>query len=183
MGKLSNYKRRAHDEYLTPLRAVLVLAPFLGDIRTFAEPCAADGGLIRHIEGMGPLCIHSGDIQTGTDALTDPVLSALIVDAIITNPPYTWEILSKMLELFPTIAPTWLLLEADFKHNVRAAPFMAICSDVVSIGRIKWFAHTKKSGKTNYAWYRFDARVVRNTGTVFHPRALKPRPAEISAAA
>lgn len=168
MGKRSDFQRRAHDEYLTPFNAALPIAPFLTGIRTFAEPCRADGRLIRHIESFGPLCIHDGDIQTGTDALTDETLRNIIVDAIITNPPYTWQILKEMLELFPRIAPTWLLLEADFKHNARSAPFIPMCSDIVSIGRIKWFEDTEHEGKDNYAWYRFHVQHTR--GPTFHPR-------------
>lgn len=169
MSKHSNFPRRAHDEYLTPFEAALPLAPYLTGVRTFAEPCCADGRLIRHVESFGPLCIHSGDIQTGTDALEDPELRATIVDAIITNPPYTWPVLKAMLDLFPTIAPTWFLLEADFKHNARAAPYIRMCTDIVSVGRVRWFADTKHEGKANYAWMRFHVQHTR--GPVFHPRS------------
>ncbi|MBO3760384.1 hypothetical protein [Ciceribacter sp. L1K22] len=182
MGKHSNFPRRKHDEYPTPAKAVRPLWRFLDDVRTFAEPCCGDGRLIRHIEGYGPLCIHSGDIQTGTDALTCPVLEQLVVDAIITNPPYTWELLEPMIWRFSKIAPTWLLLEADFKHNERCAKLMRICSDVVSIGRVRWFDDTEHEGKVNYAWYRFDAR---HRGDIkFHPREkLPPMPRARPAAA
>lgn len=172
MGKYSDFQRRAHDEYLTPFRAAQPIFPFLKGIRTFVEPCCADGRLIRHIESAGPLCIYSGDIQTGTDALTDKVLARTITDAIITNPPYTWQILEPMIVRFSEIAPTWLLLEADFMHNVASAPYIPMCSDVVSIGRVRWFEDTKHEGKTNYAWYRFHAQHSR--GPVFHPRQKLP---------
>lgn len=184
MGKHSDFPRRAHDEYPTPLEAALPLRAFLAGVRTFMEPCCGDGRLIRHIEGFGPLCIYSGDIQTGTDALNDVLLARTIADAIITNPPYTWEILKPMIERFVQIAPTWLLLEADFKHNKRSAPFIAMCSDIVSIGRVKWFDDTKHEGKANYAWYRFHAQHTR--GPVFHPRqdlpTSSPAPADDEAA-
>lgn len=168
MSKYTNFPRRAHDEYLTPINAALPLAPFLTGVQTFAEPCCADGRLIRHVESFGPLCIHSGDIRQGVDALEDETLKRTIVSAIITNPPYTWQILQRMLELFPTIAPTWLLLEADFKHNARSAPHMARCTDIVSIGRVCWFEETGVTGKSNYAWFRFHAQHTR--GPIFHPR-------------
>jgi hypothetical protein len=180
VGKYSAFKRRAHDEYLTPYRPVLPLVPHLTGIRTFIEPCCGDGRLIRHIESFGPLCIYHGDIQTGTDALTDRVLPRTIADAIITNPPYTWEVLEPMIVRFSEIAPTWLLLEADFKHNLNAAPYIPMCSDVVSIGRIRWFDDTEHEGKTNYAWYRFHAQHTR--GPVFHPRQkLPPTPRQKTA--
>lgn len=171
------FERRPHDQYVTPLAATLPLRPFLQGIRTFAEPCCADRQLVSHIETAGPLCIHSGDIQEGVDALKDPVLRQLIVDAIITNPPYSWDLLEPMLDLFPTIAPTWLLLEADFLHRPqRSGRHMPICSDVVSIGQVKWFADSKHKSTSHYAWYRFDAN--HTGGILFHPRqisALRPK--------
>tara|TARA_R110002012_G_C11673164_1_gene613286 strand:+ start:2444 stop:3007 length:564 start_codon:yes stop_codon:yes gene_type:complete len=172
VSKFSNFERRKHDEYLTPLRAALPLKAHLTGVRTFMEPCSGDGRLIRHIESFGPLCIYENDIQKGVDALTDTVLSRTIADAIITNPPYTWQILEQMIQLFPKIAPTWLLLEADFKHTVQAATYMEMCSDVVSIGRVRWFEDTDAEGKINYAWYRFHAQHTR--GPVFHPRQSFP---------
>jgi hypothetical protein len=175
VSKYSDFPRRKHDEYLTPYKAALPLFPFLTGVRTFVEPCCADGRLIRHIESIGPLCVYSGDIQTGTDALTDVVLPRIIADAIITNPPYTWEILEPMIVRFGSIAPTWLLLEADFKHTINAAPYIPMCSDVVSIGRVRWFDDTPSEGKVNYAWYRFHAQHSR--GPQFHPRQkFAPQP-------
>ena len=183
MGKYSDFPRSPNDRYLTPLKAALPLRRFLTNVATFAEPCSADGRLIRHVESFGPLCIHSGDIQDGVDALTDPALRKLIVDVIITNPPYVWAVLKAMLELFPTIAPTWLLLEATFKHKVHAVPFMELCSDIVSVGQIRWFEGTKCSSFEHYAWYRFDAK--HTGGTLFHPRQTFPaiRPERPAAAA
>ncbi|WP_159953166.1 hypothetical protein [Rhizobium sp. 18065] len=179
------FPRNKHDEYNTPLEPALPLRAFLSGVRTFAEPCCSNGQLVEHVESFGPLCIHSDDIRYGTDALTDPVLRALIVDAIITNPPYTWSILKQMLGLFPTIAPTWMLLEADFKYLEHAMPYMPMCSDVVPIGQIRWFADTKHKSFKRYAWYRFD---VRNTQlTIFHPRQKFPKalvaPAAVAKAA
>lgn len=171
--EFKKFERRPHDRYVTPLAATLPLRPFLGNIRTFAEPCCANRQLVAHIEEAGPLCIHSGDIQEGIDALKDPVLRQLIVDAIITNPPYTWDVLEPMLDLFPSIAPTWLLLEADFMHRPqRSGRHMPICSDVVSIGQVRWFDETKHKSTSHYAWYRFDA--AHYGPTVFHPRQLRP---------
>jgi hypothetical protein len=35
---------------------------------------------------------------------------------------------------------------------------MRCCSDIVTIGRVKWFEGSKHTGKDNHAWYRFDGR-------------------------
>lgn len=181
MGLYSNFPRKKHDEYLTPYEAARPLAPFLTGIRTFMEPCCGDGRLINHVESFGPLCIYHGDIQTGTDALTDIVLARTIADAIITNPPYTEELLLPMIERFSKIAPTWLLLEANFKYNHYATPFIPTCSDIVPIGRVCWFEGTDE-GKQNYAWYRFHAQHTR--GPTFHPRQkFPPKPRQKKAKA
>ena len=55
MGKRSRLERRPADFYPTPKAAVLPLIPFLraSGVRSFAEPCAGDGDLIRHLEEFG----------------------------------------------------------------------------------------------------------------------------------
>ena len=69
MGKRSNFERRPGDFYPTPRAAVVPLIPYLGGIRSFAEPCAGDGNLVRHLESFGLRCVYSGDIRDGQDAL------------------------------------------------------------------------------------------------------------------
>ena len=69
MGKRSNFERRGADFYPTPRAAVLPLIPYLRGIRSFAEPCAGAGDLVRHLEEFGLGCIYSGDIRDGQDAL------------------------------------------------------------------------------------------------------------------
>jgi hypothetical protein len=50
MGKRSSFERREADFYPTPRVAVVPLIPHLRCIKTFAEPCAGDGALVRHLE-------------------------------------------------------------------------------------------------------------------------------------
>ena len=47
------------------------LIPYLrrSGIRSFAEPCAGDGDLARHLESFGLRCVYAGDIRTGQNAL------------------------------------------------------------------------------------------------------------------
>ena len=87
MGKRSNFERREADFYPTPRAAVLPLIPHLRGIRSFAEPCAGAGDLVRHLEEFGLRCVYAGDIHNGQDALALDYYGA--ADAIITNPPYT----------------------------------------------------------------------------------------------
>jgi hypothetical protein len=137
MSKRSNnFERREADFYPTPRAAVVPLIPYLRGICSFAEPCAGDGALVRHLEGFGLRCVYSGDIRTGQDALA--LDSYGTIDSIITNPPFTRELMHRLIAHFQRIAPTWLLLESDWAQTKQAAPFMASCSDIVAIGRVKW---------------------------------------------
>jgi hypothetical protein len=71
MGKRSTFERREADFYPTLRTAVVPLIPYLRlhRIRSFAEPCAGDGALVRHPKSSGALCVYSGDLRTGNDAL------------------------------------------------------------------------------------------------------------------
>jgi hypothetical protein len=166
MGKRSNFERREADFYPTPAAAVGPLIPHLRGVRAFAEPCCGDGALVRHLESFGLRCVYAGDISTGHDALA--LDSYGDADAVITNPPYTRDLMHKLIAHFQNIAPTWLLLEYDWSATKQAAPFMPACSDIVSVGRVKWIPNSKHTGKDNFAWFRFDAR--HSSGSVFHAR-------------
>jgi len=50
-----------------------------------------------------------------------------------------------------------------------------MCSDMVSVGRLRWFDGTTMSGKQNFAWYRFHAR--HSAGPIFHAHGSGPVPA------
>jgi hypothetical protein len=168
MGKRSDFERREADFYPTPWAAVLPLIPHLRrhGVRSFAEPCCGDGALVRHLESFGLRCVYAGDIRTGQDALELEDYGG--ADCNITNPPYVRNLMHRLIEHFQRIAPTWLLLEADWASTKQAAPFLPACSDIVAIGRVKWIPESKHTGKENFAWFRFDARHA--SGPVFHWR-------------
>jgi hypothetical protein len=160
MGKYSDFERVPQDAYQTPRRPVLPLIPFLHGVRTFAEPCVGDGQLKRWLEEAGRVCVYAGDIKTGQDALTDPLLETCRADAIITNSPWEAELLHAMIRRFMAIAPTWMLFHSDWAFNVRSASLLKHCSNIVPIGRVKWFEDSEFSGKENCAWYRFHIQHV-----------------------
>jgi len=177
MGKRSNFERKPRDFYPTPRAAVTPLIPHLHGVRTFAEPCCGDGALVRHLESFGLCCVYSGDIATGQDALVRDSYGD--ADAIITNTPYTRELMRKLIEHFLRTAPmTWLLLPADWMHNRHAGPFLPSCTDVVSVGRVRWIEGTKMSSMENFAWYRFD--VHHSAGPILHARDSAPGPSRVS---
>lgn len=174
MGKRSDFPRRPMDEYQTiDPRAVPPLLPFMRGVDTFAEPCAGEGRLLRMLERHGLSCAYSGDISDGQDAMELRSLNG--VDAIITNPPWTREILHPMIRHFQRLAPTWLLFDADWPHTKQCAPFIANCSHIVSVGRLIWMEGTKQTGKDNCAWYRFHAQ--HNEGPRFYGPQITARAA------
>ena len=176
MGKRSNFERIPRDFYPTPYPAVPPLTPHLRGVRSFAEPCCGDGALVRYLESFGLRCVYAGDIATGQDALAlDHYGTA---DAIITNPPYTRELMHRLIAHFQRIAPTWLLLPADWMHNLHAAPFLPSCTDIVSVGRVRWFEGTKMSSMENFAWYRFVAH--HSAGPILHARDSAPVSSHVS---
>lgn len=172
MGKRSDFDRIPKDLYQTwDPKAVTPLLPHLPARTKFAEPCCGEMALIRQLEAAGHVCYWASDIVdrnapitvsgawvkntvTEIDALkvTKPLQLA---DCIITNPPYLKEILFPMIEHFRKYNQTWLLLSADFMHNVGSGTIMKYCSKIVSIGRVTWIPGTKP-GKENSAWYCFE---------------------------
>ena len=158
MGKRSNFERIPRDLYPTPVKAVQPLIPHLraAGIGSFAEPCCGNGDLVRHLEGYGLTCAYRGDIATGQDALASNHYGD--IDAVITNPPHSREVMHPMITHFQRIAPmVWLLIDLDWVATLQAVPFLPRCSDVVIIGRVKWFPDSEHGSKDNFGWFRFAA--------------------------
>lgn len=167
MGKRSEFKRVDKDYYPTiDIRAWHALKPHLPKSFTYAEPCYGKGHLSRMIEGDAT---YVSDLEDdGIDALTLTHDDMCMSDYIITNPPWSRQILHQMIEHFSSLRPTWLLFDADWAHTKQSAPYMHLCSDIVSIGRLIWIEGTNTSGKDNCAWYKFDKN--HNGPTIFHGR-------------
>lgn len=154
MGKRSDFKRRPMDTYFTiDHDAVTPLCPFLGSVKRFAEPCAGEGHLVRHLERVGLECVYRADLAEGVDALSTKNFGRC--DAIITNPPWSRPILHDLIRHFQTCAPTWLLFDADWAHTKQSSPFLEQCSHIVAVGRLRWIEGTNHKGKDNVSWYRF----------------------------
>jgi hypothetical protein len=164
--------RRANDWYATPRKAVEPLIRHLPEYGTFCEPCAGDGALAKHIDdltegGVWPKVLLDIEPKSPSiaewDALKLTDQDVLGCDYIITNPPFLWSILKPMLDLFPTLKPTWLLLPFGYAANKRMAPYMKICKKVQPIGRVKWIEDSKQSSTDDFAWYLFDSDFVGTT--------------------
>lgn len=164
MGKRSSFERRERDFYPTPAEAVQPLLRHVRHGDMFVEPCAGDGALVRHLERAGLSCKRASDIEpradwiAAEDALADQPWPWCddSVEYIITNPPWSRDVLHPMIVAFSDLKPTWLLFDADWSHTRQAAPYLPRLRKIVSVGRVKWIPGSPFSGKDNCAWHLFD---------------------------
>jgi hypothetical protein len=184
MGKRSTFERVERDFYKTPWEPVVDLSPHLDDVQAYIEPCCGDGTLIKHLAALGHTCVYACDLAP-QEPWQDPHGSAMQGDALdikstwdathfITNPPWPsprsrGEPTLGIIRHLSSLLPTWLLLSADFMHNVYAAEVLAYCTKIVSVGRVKWIEGSENTGKDNAAWYKFDRR-IKPAVTWFHGR-------------
>ena len=163
MGKRSDFERKGMDFYPTPMDAVKPLINWLRRNATFCEPCAGEGHLVRHLETLGHQCVSKFDAQPRSSDIRQQDASWITsedinkADLIITNPPWDRPPLHQIIERCATLAPTWLLFDADWMHTRQAAPFLLMCEEIVSVGRVKWIEGSSMAGKDNCCWYLFDA--------------------------
>jgi hypothetical protein len=159
IGKRSTFERLAGDQYDTPLDAVVPLIPHLDGVSRYIEPCCGNMCLVEALGTLAPglVCGFAGDIKHGFDALTLKPSDIIRygADAIITNPSWTRQILHPLIAHFSSLAPTWLLFDADWAHTRQASTLLCRCSHIVAIGRVRWIRDTPHTGKDNAAWYRF----------------------------
>jgi hypothetical protein len=180
MGKRSDFARRNQDAYMTTdTRAVQALLPYLEGIESFAEPCAGEHHMSIELERAGLYCAMFNDIawKDGKDALK--IADFGLIDAIITNPPWTRQLLHPMILHFIKFAPTWLLFDSDWAYTMQARHYLPYCSDIVPTPRLKWITGSKHTSKDNTSWYRFSAQ---RSPTIFHARSFNSKPNAIQLA-
>jgi len=162
------FERKPRGFYPTPLTAVPPLLRHLHDGVRFDEPCAGNGALVEHLESVGHILACASDIHPMAHTIIERDaldLDQCNGDMFITNPPWPEPnrrgepALAILMHLY-SLAPTWLLLPADFAHNVYFGEVESRCRKIVSVGRVKWVPDSKYSGKDNAAWYLFDASHV-----------------------
>ena len=93
----------------------------------------------------------------------------LDTDLIITNPPWSRDLLHDTIMHLSAIRPSWLLFYADWMHTIQAIQYLPYCQKIQSVGRVKWFPDTPHTGKDNVCWYLFDQRKKSDT-VEFYPR-------------
>lgn len=105
----------------------------------------------------------------GIDALSLDVSSLNNADLIITNPPFTRQLMHDLIQHLSALKPTWLLIDADWAFTDQAQLIIhKLCTDIVVIGRLKWIEGTNMSSKDSYAWYRFSTD--KSEPTVFNTK-------------
>ena len=124
------------------------------------EPCYGQGDLVNQLDAI---CVGYSDIDLGKNAFDLTKEDVWKAQYIVTNPPWSRNILHPMIEHFIKLKPTWLLFDADWMHTKQAKPYLDYCEIIVSIGRLKWIPDTKMTGKDNCCWYLFDQNPKHNT--------------------
>jgi hypothetical protein len=175
LAKRSDFKRIERDYYRTfDPKAGEALRPFVKDIEVALEPFAGAGDLIAQFPSINWL---KSDIEPQAcfidrrDAFewSKEEIEYEAVDAVITNSPWDRKIVHRTIEHFAPIIQTWLLLDVNWMFTKQAGPYIEkYCTDIVTIGRVKWIPDTTMSGKDDCAWYRFS--IDKDSPTKFYGR-------------
>ena len=165
MGKRSDFNEVRPRDLWPTIDPDAITTSFVAKVRgkTYAEPCWGGGDLEDLLMDVAT-CKWRSDLEPQVDGVRQ--VDALNLSredlhsasCIITNPPYSWNLLQPLLDHLPWLKPTWMLLPADFMHNKRSGPYMKNCSDILSIGRLYWMKHEGEKpikGKDNYCWFLF----------------------------
>lgn len=178
MAKRSDFPRRDKDFYPTPLAAARPLFPWLPSQFNFSEPCAGAGDMCNWLEAhTGGRCVHARDLDPEHPSIEAgnalDIKDGCGADLFITNPPWPHSLGQPTIGIalhLSDLLPTWLLLSADFKHNLyfTKSGLAQRCQKIVSVGRVSWMENGT-GGKDNAAWYLFDRS--HDGDTVFHGRA------------
>lgn len=176
MSKRSNFEKVPRDWYPTtdPKAIPPKLVEFIRG-KNYAEPCYGNGDLEDLLMDVAT-CKWRSDIRETVGS--SKVMDALCLSKediarcqlIVTNPPFSRDVLLPLLDHFISIKPTWLLLPADYMHNQYFSDYMKRCSRVISVGRLKWFKDSKHTSTDNFAWYFWPKGSTGEMETVFYGR-------------
>jgi len=195
MSKRTTLPRNPRDFYEThDPKAVTPIAPLwhLNGTR-YIEPFCGSGELIANIGAQcDALCIYASDIQplpkvkgvpntlTFNKQKFDEVYWPDFCDNanithFISNPPWLNDKASdyqllRIINKLAEVRPTWLLLNGNFAFNKRSSNAMAICTDIITVGRLKWIKGSQFSATEDSAWFLFDTKTATGLGPILHPR-------------
>lgn len=152
------------------------LVPHLPRGVKYAEPMAGAGALIR-ILGPEIDCVWASDLEPQAEGITQgDVLECELGDAqmFITNPPWTRKLLHRVVIHLSDLAPTWVLVDADWMNTGQFGRLASRCRRIVYIGRLIWIPGTTNAGFTACAWYGFDKPIPRSVPE-FYPHGILPK--------
>lgn len=154
MGRQRPHKPNFFYPTIDP-RCVPPLLAHVAPGTVFAEPCAGGGDLIHLLEAAGLTCDWALEMEPQTACLRNRwpigVGNALSLTArdlrelgskatmFISNLPWERSWLHPLVAHLAAIMPLWSLHDASWAYTKQAAALGPICTDVVSVGRLKWF--------------------------------------------
>ena len=168
MGKRSSFERNPRDFYPTPYEAVAPVIPHLDTLR-YIEPCAGNGALIGHLNDFHVKCEGASDIEPQEAHIKKMDVFDYKESRypFITNPPWDRKTLHPIIDHLRQLAPTWLLIDANWMFTKQSGPYMKYCSKVIAVGRVKWIPDSKMTGKDDCAWFLFQKGECK---TIFYGR-------------
>ena len=176
MSKRSHFDKVPKEFYPTtdPKAVPTKLVEFIRG-KTYAEPCYGNGDLEDLLMDVAT-CEWRSDIRETVGS--SKVMDALCLSKediarcqlIVTNPPFSRDVLLPLLDHFVSLKPTWLLLPAGYMNNIYFGPYMKGCSRVVSIGRLKWIKGSKHTSTDDFCWYFWPKGSTGEMETVFYGR-------------
>jgi len=168
MGTQRPRKRNFFYPTIDP-RAIPPLLQHVPPGTVFAEPCAGAGDLIHLLEQAGLVCAWGLELEPQGSCLRNRwpigVGNALSLTkaslgpatVLISNLPWERSWLHPLIRHLAAIAPLWSLHDASWAYTQQAAAFRPLLTDVVAVGRLKWFEGSKYDPPDDCAWYRFEA--------------------------
>jgi len=154
MSKRSTFKKVEKDFYPT-IDPNAIPYTFIDLIRgkSYADTCYGNGDLEDLLMDIAT-CKWRSDIRATVgsskvmDALQVSEENLKGIDCFIQNPPFTRKVLDPLLDHWLSFGkPVWLLLPADYMHNITFGKYMEVCSCVVSVGRLYWFLNEQVNMK------------------------------------
>jgi len=151
-----------NEYYPTPAKAIDPLIPHLrqAGVKTFVEPCVGEGHLRDYLVQNGFRCVNSGDInQTQrSDARRWGKENFKGADVVVTNTPWSHDLMEAIMLRQTNYLPGWFLVYSDWVFTKQSASIMRErCTDIVPIGRVKWFPDSASVGFDNCCWVRMTA--------------------------
>lgn len=184
LGQAMGTQRERKRNFFYPTIDPRAIPPLLAHVppgTVFAEPCAGAGDLVHLLEQAGLVCAWGLELEPQGSCLRNRwpigIGNALAltaddlagVDVVISNFPWHRDWLHPLILHLAAIKPVWSLHDASWAFTKQAARFGPICTDVVAVGRLKWFEGSRYDPPDDCAWYRFDARPEMQTRpTRFH---------------